>query len=638
MNFKCGASGSICARWSIWGGRHQTIPFYALLKLSNLSLASPSNFYPNSYYLANVCSLSQRLANLIFSNGIRFSISDLSPPTTRILPTVHVHRVDISLYNAQFDDETGARIPIPSSVIKSVIAALLRFQIICTDFRVPSGRIRVIATEATRTAINSVEFCQEIKRATGLVVEILAKEDEGKIGAFGIASSFSDMRGIVMDLGGGSTQITWMIAHNGIVQMSPRGAFSFPYGAAALTRRLAELKKGKSKDEADRARSKLRAEMKTNFLNAYNELEIPIELIKRAENEGGFPLYLSGGGFRGWGYLLLYLSQIQGNHYPISIINGFAAQKRYFEDTEMLKEVARTAHKIFRVSDHRRAQVPAVAFLVNVLAESLPHGIKEAHFCQGGVREGVLFQELSPSIRMDDPLEVATALYRRQSATAIGDLLLNALPKPSNADAKRFPESISVHVIQSLVNVLYVHSVMSKESASTSALYSTSTGLLSSSHGVSHGNRAILALMLEERYEGELPPREILLKSSLAQLLTAEEVWWTRYIGKVAWLISRMYPTGSIDEKKPRVSLSAKWATDLGKEDNKEGLKLVISIQKVKNDPMKLKEALEDSIRVIEKVGKRKNWIGGEKGWGMAVKVVVKEEDIGGQNLADDFN
>jgi len=179
---------------------------------------------------------------------------------------------------------------------------------------------------------------------------------------------------------------------------------------------------------------------------------------------------------------------------------------------------------------------------------------------------------------------------------------------------------------------------MSKELASTLALYSTSTSLLSSTYGVSHGDCAILALMLEERYKGELPLREILLKSSLTQLLTVEEVWWTRYIGKVAWLIGRMYPTGSIDEKKPRVALSAKWATDLEKEDNKEGLKLVISIQKMKNDPIKLKEALEDSIRVIEKVGKKKNWVGGKKGWGTAVKVVVKEEDIEGQNLADDFN
>ena len=67
----------------------------------------------------------------------------------------------------------------------------------------------------------------------------------------------------------------------------------------------------------------------------------------------------------------------------------------------MLKQVAKTAHKIFRVSDRRRAQVPAVAFLVSVIADSITDGIREAHFCQGGVREGVLFQELAQEV---DPL------------------------------------------------------------------------------------------------------------------------------------------------------------------------------------------------------------------------------------------
>jgi len=537
-----------------------------------------------------------------------------------------VHRNEISLFDTQFDSETGRRIPIPSSIINDVIAALLRFQIICADLGVPGNTIRIIATEATRTAINSDEFRDKIKKATGLTVEMLAKEDEGKVGALGIASSFSDMQGLVMDLGGGSTQISWMMVQGGSIRTSPLGAFSFPYGAAALTRKLEELTAGKSKDDAERALDKFREEMKTNFLDAYKKLEIPMELIEKAKSDGGFPLYLSGGGFRGWGYLLLYQSQVHGHHYPISLINGFSAQKAHFEDTKSLEEVARTAHQIFRVSDRRRTQVPAVAFLVNVLARALPHGIKEAHFCQGGVREGLLFKELPPNIREQNPLEVATAPYSRPSAAAISELLLCAIPEPSTADGKRFPESISAYVIRAFANVLYVHSVMSKETSSTAALYSTSTGLMSTSHGVSHWDRALLALMLEERYQGVLPPREVNFKLALSELLTAEAVWWTRYVGKIGFMISSLYPAGFIDPYKPRVGLTARWSTDLGKEGVKDGLKLTLSIEKVKNDPMKLKEALEGAVGIIEKVGKKKNWIGGRDGWGMAVKVMVVED------------
>jgi retrograde regulation protein 2 len=514
-------------------------------------------------------------------------------------------------------------------VTRAVIAALLRFQVVCADLGVPGNRIRIIATEATRTAINSAEYCKAIKDATGMTVEMLPKEQEGRVGALGIASSFSDVNGLVMDLGGGSMQITWMVAREGNLEISPKGSYSFPYGAAALTRKLDELKAGKSKDDAKKATDQFREEMIANFRDAYHGLEIPEDLVENAKSQGGFPLYLSGGGFRGWGYLLLYQNQVHGRHYPISIINGLRVGKESFEDTETLKEVARSANRIFRVSDRRRAQAPAVAFLVNVLTEALPHGIRDVRFCQGGVREGVLFQELPPSIRREDPLEVATSLYARPSAWLIGELLTASIPPTSEDEARSFPPSISRHVINSLANVLFVHSDMAKESASATALYSTSTGILASSHGVSHIDRALLALMFEERFDGELPPREMDFKTTLRQLLTPEQIWWTRYLGKVAMLIARMYPAGIIMEDKPRVKISAKWAVGLGKQGNKDGLMLRFAISKRDSDTFLLKETMDEFVEVIEKVGKRKNWIGGKEGWGMKVKIKVAEEDWG---------
>ncbi|RDW72382.1 uncharacterized protein DSM5745_07554 [Aspergillus mulundensis] len=97
------------------------------------------------------------------SNGIRFSVSDLSPPLSRTLPTLHAYRLGISLYDCQFD-ETGTRVPIPHDIIESVVAALIRFKIVCSDFGVPERNIHVVATEATRGAINSLEFVSAIVR------------------------------------------------------------------------------------------------------------------------------------------------------------------------------------------------------------------------------------------------------------------------------------------------------------------------------------------------------------------------------------------------------------------------------------------------------------------------------------------
>ncbi len=89
-------------------------------------------------------------------------------------------------------------------MIDDVLASLARFKTACSDFGVPDANIKILATEATRTAENSVEYRQQINDATGWEVEMLPKEAEGRIGALGVASSFSDVRGLVMDLGGAS--------------------------------------------------------------------------------------------------------------------------------------------------------------------------------------------------------------------------------------------------------------------------------------------------------------------------------------------------------------------------------------------------------------------------------------------------
>ncbi|KAL9942170.1 hypothetical protein ACHAP9_008921 [Verticillium nonalfalfae] len=567
------------------------------------------------------------------SNGIRFSISDLSASMCRILPTVLMYRSGLSLYDAQFDPETGTKIPIPGRTIRRVCSLLRRFLVVCNDFGVKKDKIHLVATEATRAAENSAELLAAVKSETGLDIELLKKEDEGHIGALGVASGFLAMDGLVMDLGGGSTQITWIISREGNVRISPRGSFSFPYGAAALTKKLDDLQKDKDKDEARRAVEDFRQEMVANFRDAFSGLEVPDDLIERARRDGGFRIYLSGGGFRGWGYLLLHLNQSHGHHYPISIINGYTVGREQFQDTETLKEVARAAKAVFRVSDRRRAQVPAVAFLVNVVAEAIPYGgIREAHFCQGGVREGYLFAQLPVSVRRKAPLEVATQQFAPGSRRQLQKMLEHAIPEPSKTDAsRRFPPEFGNHVLDSFTNVMYFHMFMSKETASTAALYATSTGIMSSTHGVSHQDRARLALMLQARYRGELPPREVAFREALRSTLTPEDVWWAQYLGRVGYLITCLYPAGKIDLTKPRVLFSAEWSDRLGKSEDKPGLVLTISLQKKKKDRAHYKEALKDNLKVVEKAGKKKNWAGKKKrkkAWGMKVRVRVVREGI----------
>ncbi|WEW58071.1 retrograde regulation protein 2 [Emydomyces testavorans] len=553
------------------------------------------------------------------SNGIRFSISNLSPPTSRTLPTVFQDRAAISLYDAQFRPGSSDRQAIPSPVQEEVIRRLVRFKETCKDFGVPDGNITALATEATRTAINSTEFLTAIKDNTGWDVNLLSKEEEGELGALGIASSLATVQGLVMDLGGGSTQISWMSAQDGEVRSSKMGSISFPYGAAAVTKRLEE-----AVGERLLVQQKLGKEMVTKFQEAFRDLDIPKELLEHADQHGGFDLFLSGGGFRGWGYLLL--SQSNVTPYPIPIINGFKVNRSEFGDIATVTDLALTkGSEVFGVSDRRASQVPAVATLVNSLVEAIPT-IKTIQFCQGGVREGYLFKTLPQEMRAQNPLVVATVPYQTPAFSELSSLLSRALPRGlSGHESRLVPESFTASLLSALANFMFAHSSVSKESRTAVALHSTTTGFLASVHGISHTDRALLALLLYDRWHGDLSPADQSLLQRLRQTVSMEEVWWCQYLGRVAAFVGDIYPSGAIRNGSSRIEFSAEWAR--GKKDQP---RVFLNIKLLhRNTPWNDVDWLADAKGGIEKAGKKKNWVkaadrvDGKEDWGLKVDVLL---------------
>ncbi len=570
------------------------------------------------------------------SNGIRFSITDLSPPTARILPTVYQDRLGLSLYNVQY--ELGSKAAINLDVIEQVIVSLRRFKVTCKDFGVPPDNIRILATEATREATNSLQFRTMIQKATGWEVELLSKEDEGRIGAMGIASSFSSVRGLVMDLGGGSMQLTWMVAEGGRVQMSEKGAISLPYGAAALKKRLRDVKGW--------GEWVMKQDMQEKLRRAYEELNVPPDLdeqfreeleakdepdepdesdesarpVQPIQDEGseseeehdgqlgssanekareersveseGFSLYVSGGGFRGWGYLLMSDHRVQP--YPVPIINGFRVSWDEFKATDRIQKVAKE-NDVFRVSEDRANQVPSVACLVNVLAETLPK-IKDVYFCQGGVREGKLYTGLPPQIRALHPLVTATLAYAPPMANEIQRILQGALPK--GEDHLWCSRIFNTALLRSIANLMYYHRPLLKEIRAAAALRSTTSGFLAGVHGLSHTERALLGLVLCERWRGAMGEIDEEFQSLLQSLVGFEVAWWAKYIGRVSELIGELYPAGNHSDGAPRMTLSS-----CIKDPPSVYLMVDVSI-----DPDVHGHALIKGVKRVEKINKKTVW------------------------------
>ncbi|KAL8667510.1 MAG: hypothetical protein Q9202_000726 [Teloschistes flavicans] len=540
------------------------------------------------------------------SNGIRLSISDLSPPTARVMPTVYQDRCGVSLYDAQY--ESGKKVAVPQAIIQEVLTALLQFKRTCEDFQVRHDRVRVVATEATRNALNSQDFRQQIRTATGWTVEMLPKEEEGRIGALGVASSFGSIRGLVMDLGGGSMQMTWMNSENAEVKTSPKGSVSFPYGAAALMRRLGEV--------GIQSHDSLREEMSANFERALQDLDIPDSLIKAADAEGGWTLYLSGGGFRGWGYILMSLHST--SPYPIPIINGFRVPKSSFLPN---LDQSSDPEATFRISSRRASQVPAITFLIKALTQSIP-SISHIHFAQGGIREGLLFFSLPATIRSQHPLVTATQPSAPPSTPALLRILGSSVPPQRHSPSDPPPALISPEMLTSVVHLLYSHASLPKDIRAAAALRSSTTGLLANAHGLSHVDRCLLALVLCERWGGDVSPTDELYLAKLQELAGPQAAWWAKYFGGIAAGIGDVFPAGIIREgDEGSVWIKIDW-TDAGEEKGGSVPALFLEISIITEGRQGM---LKDWLERMKKIGKKKNWIGGKDGWGLKVTTLARK-------------
>lgn len=473
----------------------------------------------------------------IGSNGIRFSISSKATHHARIMPCVFKDRVGVSLFEVQYAANSLEKAPIPSETIKEICAAMKRFKLICEDFGVPESSVKVVATEATREALNSQIFVDAIYDSTGWQVELLKREDEGRIGAYGVISSFNMVSGLYMDLGGGSTQISWIKCINGEISQSPRPV-SLPYGAGALSRRM--------KLEDKRA---LFLEIKKAYKSAIETIEIPEEMLEEAKRKGGFDLYTCGGGLRGMGHLLLSHSK----DYTIqTIINGFSCSYEEFSamcDYLFLKskKPGSKDRKIFKVSERRASQLPAVGLLMSAAFDSLPP-VKTVHFSEGGVREGTLYSILPREIRAQDPLIISTRPYAPLLAEKYLQLLKAAIPE------SEVPDITFRRIAPALCNLAFVHASYPKELQPTAALHVATTGIISGCHGLSHRARALVGIALCNRWGGDIPEVEETYMRSLEEIVLRDGdklerkriIWWTKYIGTIMYVICGVHPGGNI--------------------------------------------------------------------------------------------
>ncbi|CRL14329.1 Ppx/GppA phosphatase family protein [Phaeobacter italicus] len=73
-------------------------------------------------------------------------------------------------------------------------------------------RMRLVATEACRRAKNARDFIRQVRRETGLTLEIIQPEEEARLAVISCAPLVSTKTDqlLVVDIGGGSTELVWI--------------------------------------------------------------------------------------------------------------------------------------------------------------------------------------------------------------------------------------------------------------------------------------------------------------------------------------------------------------------------------------------------------------------------------------------
>ncbi|CAI9120924.1 Ppx/GppA phosphatase family protein [Brytella acorum] len=103
----------------------------------------------------------------------------------------------------------------------------------------PVQAIRGVATEACRRAVNGKEFLSRVHRETGIILDLISPREEAELamescGVLLHANNHRRSRGLLFDIGGGSTEIAWLRLDPTRRAQDLSGTVSIPCGVITI--------------------------------------------------------------------------------------------------------------------------------------------------------------------------------------------------------------------------------------------------------------------------------------------------------------------------------------------------------------------------------------------------------------------
>ncbi|MEY2883689.1 MAG: hypothetical protein RL490_1413, partial [Pseudomonadota bacterium] len=323
------------------------------------------------------------------------AIIDIGSNSVRLVVYQGLTRIPATLFNEKVMAGLGrglaANGKLGNGAMDTAVAALARFAALTRAMGVT--HMRTVATAAVREAANADIFLARVQAECGLTIETISGEAEARGAALGVISGMPLADGVVGDLGGGSLELIRVAggeAHERI---------SLPIGSLRL----------------DAVRKRDRRALAPFIKKALDQVEW-------AAAGKGRPFYMVGGSWRALAQVHIH----QSGH-PLPIVHQYQMPRE--APASLVRSLTQidlaTLREVPNISTSRLPSLPGAAMLLAATVKRL--GSSSVIASGFGLREGLLFGQLSPEQQRLDPLiEAARAEGARQGRfPEHGDMLFD---------------------------------------------------------------------------------------------------------------------------------------------------------------------------------------------------------------------
>lgn len=231
-------------------------------------------------------------------------------------------------------------------------------------------RIIAVATEAVRRAKNQRSFLDEIQATCGIKIRVLSAEEEAVLVYRGVINSMDIPKGIILEIGGGSTKIVYYNRRNMLNYVT------LPFGAVTLTGMFAEegLKP---------------AEQAKKIEEFFTERLESVEWLKEVDPD--VQMIGCGGSFRN-----LFKITKMVHKYPLDTVHNYKMSVEDFTPVyDMIKVLDLDKKKKIKGLSTERADILPAALAVISSFVKYMH-VEQFTFSGSGLREGIMFNQALP--------------------------------------------------------------------------------------------------------------------------------------------------------------------------------------------------------------------------------------------------